>query len=262
VAASGRRVGTQTESGRQAFSNPSLVVTIKQGSRLRLCALTARFDEFMSRKTATILGIAAVAIATTLFPGGRDAAALAQAGADRPDAPAPIAAEELVPETPLFVSEPVVQPLTADTSPLPTLTEAGSLVELVGMVDTAAPMDEELRCLAGAVYFEARGEPLDGQLAVAQVIVNRTEDGRFPRSYCGVVAQPGQFSFMRGRRMPPVREGSPAWERAVAVAHIAHRGLWDSEAEDAVFFHARYVKPGWSRNKTRLAQIDTHIFYR
>jgi spore germination cell wall hydrolase CwlJ-like protein len=144
----------------------------------------------------------------------------------------------------------------------PVLTEAGSLHELVGMIDTAAPMDAEMRCLAGAVYFEARGEPLAGQLAVAQVIVNRTEDGRFPRSYCGVVAQPGQFSFMRGSRMPAVREGSPAWTRAVAVARIAHQGLWDSDAGNAVFFHARYVKPSWSRTKTRLAQIDTHIFYR
>jgi spore germination cell wall hydrolase CwlJ-like protein len=97
---------------------------------------------------------------------------------------------------------------------------------------------------------------------VAQVIINRTEDGRFPRSYCAVVAQPGQFSFMRGSRMPQVRESSPAWDRAVAIAHIAHQGMWESEAGNAVFFHARYVSPGWSRTKTRLAQIDTHIFYR
>lgn len=217
----------------------------------------------MSRKTATILAIAAVAIATTVFPSGRDAAALAQAATDRITAPAPIEAPELVPQPVTFVSEPVVQPLPEETpDPVPVLTEAGSLGELVGMIDTAAPMDEEMRCLAGAVYFEARGEPLTGQLAVAQVIINRAEDGRFPRSYCGVVAQPGQFSFMRGRRMPAVREGSPAWTRAVAVAQIAHRGLWESPAEDAVFFHARYVRPGWSRTKTRLAQIDTHIFYR
>jgi spore germination cell wall hydrolase CwlJ-like protein len=172
---------------------------------------------------------------------------------------------ELVPEAISFVSEPVVQPLPAETQSqtlTPTLTEAGSLTELVGMVDTDAPMNEQLRCLAGAVYFEARGEPLAGQLAVAQVIINRTEDGRFPRSYCGVVAQPGQFSFMRGSRMPSIRTSTAAWDRAVAVAQIAHQGLWESEAGNAVFFHARYVRPSWSRTKTRLAQIDTHIFYR
>lgn len=215
----------------------------------------------MRRKTTTIAAIAAVAIATTLFPGGNDAAALAQAASDQKTLPAAVEAAELVPQAITFVSEPVVQPLP-EQAPAPVLTEAGSLPELVGMVDTAAPMDEQLRCLAGAVYFEARGEPLSGQLAVAQVIINRSEDRRFPRSYCGVVAQPGQFSFMRGSRMPAAREGSSAWTRAVAIAHIAHQGLWESEAGNAVFFHARYVSPGWSRTKTRLAQIDTHIFYR
>ncbi|WP_285712381.1 cell wall hydrolase [Erythrobacter oryzae] len=216
----------------------------------------------MSRKTATIAAIAGLAFATTMFPSGHDAAALAQAAHEQLTAPAPVAAPELVPEQIEFVAEPVVQQLPAPAAATPVETEAGSLHELVGMIDTSAPMSEEMRCLAGAVYFEARGEELAGQLAVAQVIINRTEDGRFPRSYCGVVAQPGQFSFMRGRRMPAVREGSAAWERAVAVAHIADKGLWESEAEGAVFFHARYVKPGWTRNKTRLAQIDTHIFYR
>ena len=216
----------------------------------------------MSRKTATIAAIAGLAIATTMFPSGHDAAALAQAATEQFTAPAPVEAPELVPQTIEFVAQEVVQPLPAPAPATPALTEAGSLHELVGMIDATAPMSEQMRCLAGAVYFEARGEPLAGQLAVAQVIINRTEDGRFPRSYCGVVAQPGQFSFMRGKRMPAVREGSAAWERAVAVAHIADKGLWESEAGRAVFFHARYVKPGWTRTKTRLAQIDTHIFYR
>ena len=216
----------------------------------------------MSRKTVTIAAIAAVAFATTLFPSGQDAAALAQAAQGGTESRAlALAPAELVPETITYVAEEVVQPLPAPEAPA-VLTEAGSLSELIGMMDTSAPMTEELRCLAGAVYFEARGEPLAGQLAVAQVIINRAEDSRFPQSYCGVVAQPGQFSFMRGSRMPAIRTGSAAWERAVAVAQIAHQGLWESQAGDAVFFHARYVNPGWSRTKTRLAQIDTHIFYR
>jgi len=182
----------------------------------------------MSRKTTTIVAIAAVAVATILFPGGKDAAALAQAATEQLTVPAPVEPVELVPETPVtFVSEAVVQPLPAEPE-APVLTEAGSLAELVEMVDTDVPLDRELHCLAGAVYFEARGEPLAGQLAVAEVIVNRTEDGRFPRSYCGVVAQPGQFSFMRGANMPRVPTASPAWQRAVAVAQIAHKGLWES----------------------------------
>jgi len=196
-----------------------------------------------------------------MVPSGRNAAALAQAATQQLTLPVPVEQVELVPEAVTFVSEPVVQPLP-EQQPEPILTEAGSLPELVRMVGTDAPMDEQLRCLAGAVYFEARGEPLAGQLAVAQVIINRSEDRRFPRSYCGVVAQPGQFSFMRGSRMPAPRTGTAAWDRAIAVAQIAHQGLWESEAGNAVFFHARYVSPGWSRTKTRLAQIDTHIFYR
>lgn len=219
----------------------------------------------MSRKTISIAAIATVAVATLTFPGLDSAAALAQA-ANGELVTAPTAEPvELVPEAPVYIAQAVVQPLPAETlnsTPAPVLTEAGSLAELIGMVDTAAPMNEEMRCLAGAVYFEARGEPLNGQLAVAQVIINRSEDRRFPRSYCGVVAQPGQFSFMRGRQMPQVRTGTAAWSRAVAIAEIAHKGMWESEAGDAVFFHANYVRPSWSRSKTRLAQIDTHIFYR
>ncbi len=217
----------------------------------------------MSRKTVSLVAIAAIAMASVTIPGIDGAAALAEVANDQltENGAADAAPAELVPETPTFISDPVVQPLAASAD-APVLTEAGSLAELVAMVDADAALDAELRCLAGAVYFEARGEPLDGQLAVAQVIINRTEDGRFPRSYCGVVRQKGQFSFMRGQHMPQARTGSAAWARAVAIAQIAHKGLWESEAGDAVFFHARYVRPGWSRTKTRLAQIDTHIFYR
>jgi len=197
-----------------------------------------------------------------MFSGGTDAAALAQAATVPADGQhTSLAPAELVPEVPEFIAQEVVQPIPARPA-APVLTEAGSLAELVGMVDTAAALGTELRCLAGAVYFEARGEPLVGQLAVAQVIINRSEDGRFPQSYCGVVAQPGQFSFMRGRQMPAVRTATAEWTRAVAIAQIAHQGLWASEAGEAMFFHAKYVRPGWSHSKTRLAQIDTHIFYR
>ncbi|MBA3862922.1 MAG: cell wall hydrolase [Erythrobacter sp.] len=216
----------------------------------------------MTRKSVSIIAIAAVAVATTMFPSGNDALALAQS-ANNQFTPTPVVdAVELVPDQPItFVSQEVVQPLSAAPAQA-VLTEAGSLADLVGMVDADTALTEEMRCLAGAVYFEARGEPLAGQLAVAQVIINRSEDKRFPRSYCGVVAQPGQFSFMRGSRMPAIRTGTTAWSRAVAIAEIADKGLWESEAGDAVFFHAKYVRPSWSHRKTRLAQIDTHIFYR
>lgn len=219
----------------------------------------------MSRKTVSFGAMAAFVIANVIFSSANSAEAETVDALTAPVIAAPasdIADDgiEIVPDLPVFVSREVVQPLPETPSePEPIAT---SLPALVQQIDTRRPLSEEMKCLAGAVYFESRGEPLAGQLAVAQVIINRTEDGRFPRSYCGVVAQPGQFSFIRNGRMPHIREHSAAWARARAIAEIAHKGLWQSEADDAVFFHARYVKPGWSQRKQRLAQISTHIFYR
>ena len=165
---------------------------------------------------------------------------------------------------PVFVSEEVVQELPEEapqefTGNLP---QADSLRDLVAAMPAAGELSDEMRCLAGAVYFESRGEPLHGQLAVAQVIINRSESSRFPESYCGVVYQRSQFSFVRGGSMPAVKTGSAAWKRATAIARIAHQGLWDSEAQDSLYFHANYVKPGWANKKTRRVAINTHIFYR
>ena len=141
----------------------------------------------------------------------------------------------------------------------PDAVTAESLSELVAETPRPADLDPELRCLAGAVYFESRGESLVGQLAVAHVVLNRAQSGRFPKSLCGVVHQKSQFSFVRGGKMPAVREGTQ-WSNAVAIAQIARDGSWKNHAPGAMFFHARYVSPGW--RKTRIAQIDNHIFYR
>ena len=168
----------------------------------------------------------------------------------------------------VFVSQEVVQPLAApdgqeSTSNVEAATgKPGSLYELVAATDTDFALSEQMRCLAGAVYFESRGEPLAGQLAVAQVVINRAESNLFPASYCGVVTQRAQFSFVRGGVIPQARTGTEAWMRAKAIARIAHEGLWDSEAGDSLYFHAKYVRPSWSRKKTALATINQHIFYR
>jgi spore germination cell wall hydrolase CwlJ-like protein len=138
--------------------------------------------------------------------------------------------------------------------------DADSLAELVAAYPVPGTLDRQMRCLAGAIYFEARGESLEGQLAVGRVIVNRAESGRFPTTYCGVVYQRSQFSFIRGSRMPSIREGSKGWQRAVKIARIAVDGSWTSPAKGALFFHAARVSPGW--RLTRLAQVDNHVFYR
>ena len=136
-----------------------------------------------------------------------------------------------------------------------------SLQELVSEFSSAEVEDEEQRCLAGAVYFESKGEPLEGQLAVAEVIINRAESGRFAETLCGVVKQRGQFSFVRGGRIPAIPASSAHWRKAVAIAEIAQRELAESKVSDALFFHARRVSPGWKRLK-RVATVGNHIFYR
>jgi len=117
-----------------------------------------------------------------------------------------------------------------------------------------------MRCLAGAVYFESKGETLNGQLAVAKVVIARRDSGRFADSLCGVVYQRSQFSFVRGGRMPAIPTASHDWAEAVAIAQIALKDAWESPVEGALFFHARHVSPGWRMQ--RLAAVDNHIFYR
>ena len=137
---------------------------------------------------------------------------------------------------------------------------ADNLAALVDAQDVAEAVDGDMKCLAGAVYFESKGESLEGQLAVARVIINRVKSGRFADSMCGVVYQPGQFSFIRGRGMPAIPMASESWRQAVAIAQIAMQDGWNSKAEGALFFHARRVSPSWG--KRQLASIDNHIFYR
>lgn len=137
---------------------------------------------------------------------------------------------------------------------------ARSLSALVSRHAATSTANREAECLAGTVYFESKGEPLDGQLAVAQTVLNRARSGRFPSSVCGVVFQKSQFSFVRGGGFPPIARSSQQWKNAVAIAHIAQNGLWDSSIANALFFHARHVSPGWRLK--RIASVGNHIFYR
>ena len=235
----------------------------------------------MSRQTYSLSAAAVLAVASLSFPSADSAEAFAQDAVDDgvvtpTDDATQEEAIEIVPvdlsaatsdtsqSDVTFISIPVVQSLASDSAiDAPSLdsSTAASLGELVEQVEVGE-MTDQMRCLAGAVYFESRGEPLHGQLAVAQVVINRSEDARWPASYCGVVYQRAQFSFVKNGRMPRIRTSSGAWQRAKAIAQIAHDGLWASEVGDAVYFHATYVRPKWSRRKERTAQIDTHIFYR
>lgn len=199
---------------------------------------------------AATLSLAATFITTLLSTGGSHANAQGYN--------APVAAATT------FISQPVIQaiatPQADDVSDNQDAIAASSLADLVEKTDIPANLSNELECLAGAVFFEAKSESLAGQLAVGRVVIARSQSGRFPASYCGVVYQPSQFSFIRGRSMPAINRASRDWQDAVRIAVIADQGTWKSPVEGAMFFHASHVSPRWG--KARMARIDGHVFYR
>lgn len=138
------------------------------------------------------------------------------------------------------------------------------LYALVDRYAAGAPLDQEANCMAVAVYHEARGETLEGQLAVARVIMNRAASGKYPTTWCGVVKQPWQFSFVNPRSgyMPGVDEGSVSWRKALGITRLAMNNAVPSLSTDVLWYHADYVAPSWGRRLTRVDKIGAHIFYR
>lgn len=182
-------------------------------------------------------------------------------------------------QAPVLTGVPAVVP--AATAPAPALPAAGSatpvepaagaaaivapvqrtLKEMVDQFIDSGSQDDQQLCLAKAVYFEARGESLEGQLAVAEVVLNRAASGRYPATLCGVVTQPAQFSFIRRGRFPAVRMNADCWRKALAIADIARNRLAYQIPSNVLWYHANYVAPAWGRWHVRVAQIGAHIFY-
>lgn len=136
------------------------------------------------------------------------------------------------------------------------------LYALVNRYETNTQLDQETNCLANAVYFEARGESLEGQLAVARVVINRASSGRYPPDWCGVIKQPAQFSFVRHGEFPAADTNCEAWRKAEAVAEIAAANIVPSVSSDVLWYHADYVAPAWRHSLQQAQQIGAHIFYR
>lgn len=136
------------------------------------------------------------------------------------------------------------------------------LYALVDKFATNAPLDEQMNCLATAVYFEARGETVEGQLAVARVVMNRAASGKYPTDWCSVVKQPYQFSFVRHGQFPAANTDCDAWKRAEAIAELAVANVVPSLSQDVLWYHADYVAPSWSNNLQEVEKIGAHIFYR
>ena len=179
------------------------------------------------------------------------------------------ASPEVVPQLLDPQGEPTLsEPKTTDTQDIddetghqPAVKPTGDLASMVAQLRGPEAGSRELDCLATGIYFEAKSEPLAGQLAVGKVIANRAgSNGRFPGTYCGVLFQRGQFSFVHGHSLPNVSHSNRQWQTAVAIAKIIDQDLKESPVGDALFFHARYVAPGW--HAKRVASIGNHVFYR
>ena len=138
------------------------------------------------------------------------------------------------------------------------------LYALADKYAAGAPLGDQANCIAVAVYHEARGESVEGQLAVARVIMNRAASGKYPASWCGVVKQPWQFSFVNPRTgdMPGVNVHSVAWARAQGITRLAMANVIPSLSNDVLWYHANYVAPSWGRRLSMVQRIGAHIFYR
>lgn len=131
----------------------------------------------------------------------------------------------------------------------------------------AATGDANWQCLAEAIYFESRGEPIAGQIAVAEVVLNRVDSRRYPNSICGVTKQgvgagrACQFSYACDGR-PDVMTSPVPRDRAGKLARLLIDGRPRTVTDGATHFHATYVRPSWSRSFPRTAAIGNHVFYR
>ena len=117
----------------------------------------------------------------------------------------------------------------------------------------------DLLCLSLVVYVEARGEPIDGQMLVAEVVINRTQADRYPDDVCGVVFEEDQFSGMDDLNVYQIITDL-AWTTSMSVASdvLAGNGIGTT----ATHYHATHVDPYWSDHLTKLGQYGNHIFYR
>ena len=133
--------------------------------------------------------------------------------------------------------------------------------------DFASADAANIRCLAEAIYYEARGEPVDGQIAVAQVVLNRARSHFWPNTICGVVnqgiARGEKCQFSYACRVLRAKPNGIAWDHAQEIADDAiHGRAWFRELVDATYYHATAVAPVWRLDLTLIGTFGTHIFYR
>lgn len=198
-----------------------------------------------------------------------------------PDDPSPIPSERSA----LAAQVPDLEALSAEDEVAAALARGASdemieellLGDAAGAVDLSAIErmssggggDDEWRCLSEAIYFEARGESLAGQVAVGEVVLNRVDDARFPLTICGVTHQGARDGVLHSCQFSYECDGEPetiadreAFARAGKIAHLLMEGRPRVLTQAATFYHAISVRPGWARRLVRSARIGDHIFYR
>lgn len=134
------------------------------------------------------------------------------------------------------------------------------VISIGGMV-LASEISAEEDCLAKNIYFEARNQSFDGQLAVAEVVLNRVSSDKFPDSICGVVWQEKQFSWTHDGKSDNPKERE-AWKKAKSLANAILNGEVSLLGIEATHYHAQEVRPWWNTYYTRLGTIENHVFYR
>ena len=170
-----------------------------------------------------------------------------------------------------FKASPAIQPTSALLHATPVSSDAAAVARLTSInthrLDIAEREKAELDCLAKAVYYEARSESTRGQMAVAEVVMNRVNDSRFPKTVCGVVYQGQtrevgcQFTFTCDGSLRTAPAG-PSWDRARNVALHVALGLNKPVTDHATHYHTDTVTPYWSPGMVKTTEVGQHIFYR
>ena len=125
----------------------------------------------------------------------------------------------------------------------------------------AARSNNGLGCLALNIYHEGRGEPMEGQAAIATVTMNRVSSKHYPNTVCAVVWQHKQFSWTQTAERFHTVTNLEAWQRALTIARIFIRGVKHPQVADATHYHAEYVRPYWIAEREPTSRIGKHFFY-
>lgn len=133
------------------------------------------------------------------------------------------------------------------------------VIPVVTVSETEDPNKNEITCLANNIYHEARDQPLRGKIAVTNVVLNRTHSGDYPNTPCKVIEQKNQFSWVPSKQVITDRY---SYKDAYVIAENVYYGKYVDITKGSLYYHAKNVKPYWSKKMKRTMIISDHVFYR